>query len=69
MSTEVVKFMGQDSIFGIATCYWLDSLGIKSQWRQGFLHFSRLAICPTQPTMGTGSFLRMKQRGEPSTPT
>jgi hypothetical protein len=60
---EVVKFMGQDSIVGIATGYGLDNPGIKSQWGQGFPHFSRLALWPTQPTIGTGSFPGVKQPG------
>ena len=61
--------MGQDSIVGIVTRYGLDSPGIKSQWEQGFLHFSRLTLWPTQPTMGTGSFLGSGVNHPPPTST
>jgi len=36
---------------GIATCYGLDGLGIKSQWDCDFLHPSRPALGPTQPLL------------------
>jgi hypothetical protein len=39
---------GQDSVIGIATCYWLDSLGFEPQWGQDFTHPSRPAPRPTQ---------------------
>jgi len=35
--------------FIIATCYRLDSPGIKSRWGRDFPHPSRLALGPTQP--------------------
>jgi hypothetical protein len=41
--------MERDSVVTKATHYRLDSLGIKSQWGQGFPHPSRLAMGPTQP--------------------
>jgi len=41
--------VGQDSIFGIATCFGLDGPGIESRWGRDFLHTSRLALAPTQP--------------------
>ena len=41
--------MGWDSSVGIATCYGLDVLGIKSQWGQDILHPSRSVLGPTQP--------------------
>ena len=40
---------GPGSVVGIATGYGLDGLGIESQWRQDFLHLSRLDLGPTQP--------------------
>jgi hypothetical protein len=40
--------VGQDSSVGIATGYGLDGPGIKSWWRQDFLHLSRPALGPTQ---------------------
>jgi hypothetical protein len=40
---------GSDSAVSTATCYRLDSLGIKSCQRQDFPHLSRLALGPTQP--------------------
>jgi hypothetical protein len=44
-----IKIMGQDSSVGIATCYGLETLGIKSQWGQEFPHTSRPALRPKQP--------------------
>jgi hypothetical protein len=38
-----------DSSVGIVTRYGLDGPGIKSRWRQDFLHRSRPALGPTQP--------------------
>jgi hypothetical protein len=40
--------LGRDSVVGIATRYWSDGPGIKSQWRQVFPHLSRFALGPTQ---------------------
>jgi hypothetical protein len=47
--------VGQDSIVGRVTCYWLDGLGIKAhrqQWGP-----------PSLLHMHTGSFLGVKQQG------
>ena len=43
-----IYVLGRDSIFGIATRYVLDGLGIKSRWGRVFLNWSRLAFGPTQ---------------------
>jgi hypothetical protein len=43
------EFSGPGSSVGIATGYGLDGPGIKSRWRRGFSHTSRLALGPTQP--------------------
>ena len=55
LKQEHVKFtdgltwdVGSDGVFGIATC-GLDGPGIKSQWRQYFLHPFVPAMGPTQP--------------------
>jgi hypothetical protein len=52
--------MGRDSAIGIAAGYGLDGPGIKSQWGRDFQHPSRPAL---GSTMGTGSFLEVKQPG------
>jgi len=39
--------MGWDSVGGKVACYWLNSLGMKSQWGWDFLHLSRLALGST----------------------
>jgi hypothetical protein len=41
--------VGWASVFGIVTCYRLDSSGIKSWWGQDFLHSAGQALGPTQP--------------------
>ena len=41
--------VGWDSVDGIATCYGLDSLGIKSSQKQDFPHPSRPALGTAQP--------------------
>ena len=51
----------RDSIVSIATRYGLNDPVIESRWGRDFLHLSRPALRPT--TMGTGSFLRVKQLG------
>jgi hypothetical protein len=43
--------VGQDSAVGIATCYGLEGLEIKSWWGWGFLHPSRPVLRPTQPSI------------------
>ena len=43
--------------------YGLDGLGIESRWGRDFSHPSRPTLGPTQPTMGTGSFLGVKWPG------
>jgi hypothetical protein len=39
-----ILFMGRDSIVSIVTCNGLDSQGIESLCRPGFLHLARLAL-------------------------
>ena len=43
--------VGQDSVFGIATCYSLESPGIETGWGRGrdVPHAFRRAFGPTQP--------------------
>ena len=62
---------GPGSVFGIATGYGLDGLGIESRWGRDFPHLStpahgaHLASC----TMGTGSLPGVKSgRGVRLTP-
>jgi hypothetical protein len=43
--------VGRGSSVGIVTCYGLDGLGIETQWGRDFMHLSRLALGPTQPTV------------------
>jgi len=42
--TTTTITVGQDSVFGIGTCYGLDSPGTTCQCRQGCPHLSRLAL-------------------------
>jgi len=42
------SFMGKDRLFGIVTCYWLDSREIESQLVRNFLHPYRTVLGPTQ---------------------
>jgi hypothetical protein len=44
-------YMCCDSTVSTATCYGLDCPVIESWWGQNFLHLSRLALGPTQPTV------------------
>jgi len=44
-----VNWCGQGSVFGIATGYGLDGLGIKARWGRDIPHLSRPALGPTQP--------------------
>ena len=46
MSDEKV---GRGNVIGIATCYGLDGLGIKSLWGPDFPQRSRTALGLTQP--------------------
>jgi hypothetical protein len=57
--------VGWGSAVGIATCYRLHSLGIKSQWGQDFPHLSRLPPGTTQPPKQwvLGLLLKIKQPG------
>ena len=63
ISVYTVYSSGQDIMFGIAARYWLDSPGIKSWW--GGEIFCAIQIIlkshPLSLTMGTGSFLGLKQ--------
>jgi hypothetical protein len=57
---------GSGSVVGIATGYGLDGPGIESRRGRDFSHLSRPAL---GPTMGAGSFLRLKSgRGVTLTP-
>jgi hypothetical protein len=42
---------GLGSIVGIATAYGLGGPGIESRWERDFLHPSRPALRPTQPSV------------------
>jgi hypothetical protein len=57
--------VGRDNVVVIAACYVLDGPGIESQW--GARYAAPVQTCPwAQPasyTMGTGSFLGVKQPG------
>jgi hypothetical protein len=55
--------MGRDSSVSIATRYGLDGPVIESRWGRDFPHLSRPALGPTQPPLGTGSFLGVKRPG------
>jgi hypothetical protein len=46
-----VKGVDRDSSLGIATGYRLDGPGIESEWGRDFLHMSRPALGPTQPSV------------------
>ena len=46
---NICTLMGRDSAVGIATRYWLDSLGIETRWGLDFSHWSRPALGLTQP--------------------
>ena len=43
------RLSGPRSVFGVATGYGLDGLGIESRWGRDFPHLSRPALGPTQP--------------------
>jgi len=43
--------LGHNSVFGIATCYGLDSARIESRRCQDFLHSPRLTLGPAQPPL------------------
>jgi hypothetical protein len=43
------KSSGRSSVFGIATDYGLDELGIESRWGRDFPHLPRPALGPIQP--------------------
>jgi hypothetical protein len=43
------KFVGRDSVVGIATRYELDGPAIESRWGRDFQHPSRPALRPNQP--------------------
>jgi hypothetical protein len=51
------------SSVGIATGYGLDGPGIEARWGRDFPYPSRVALGPTQPPMGTGSFPGVKRPG------
>jgi hypothetical protein len=51
---------GQESVVSIVACCGVDSLGIKSQWKW---HFTDQPWDPSNSTVGTGSFLGVKQLG------
>jgi hypothetical protein len=61
----VILCLGSNSIVGIAVCYGLDGLGIKSQCGQHSLHLSRPTLGPTQPPIQRvlGLFPRIKRPG------
>jgi hypothetical protein len=43
--------IGPGSSVGIVTGYGLDGPGIEPRWGRDFLHLSRLALGPTQPSV------------------
>ena len=50
MLTQLVV-MDRDSSVGIASRYWVDLPDIEFRWGLDFLHPSRPAVGPTQPTI------------------
>jgi hypothetical protein len=49
--THTRTHKGQDNLVSIATCYRLNGPVIESQWMCGFMHLSRLALGPIQPSI------------------
>jgi hypothetical protein len=49
MDMYIRKYVGRDSVVGIATRYELHGPGIESRWGRDFQHPSRPALGPTQP--------------------
>ena len=49
----IIAYMvgGPGSSVGIATGYGLDGPVFESRWERDFLHLSRLALGPTQPSV------------------
>jgi hypothetical protein len=45
------RFLRPGGSVGIATGYGLDGPGIESRWGRDFLHLSRPALGPTQPSV------------------
>jgi len=62
---KLVTQVGHNSVVGIAICYGLDSPGIESRWGTRFsspVETGPVAQ-PADYSMGTGSFLGLKQPG------
>ena len=60
----VYKLWGRDRSVSITTCYGLDVPGIEAQWGLDFPYpQTGPGAHPASPTMGTGSFPKVKQPG------
>jgi len=63
MDLHICQFNVLDSVAGLATCYGLEGLEVKSRWGQDFPNLSTPAWGPTPPPVQwvSGSFLGVKR--------